>query len=513
MMNAGLVRKAILFAALNAGAKVLGDSVEASPGVGKGTVKELLEAEIAEARAKATPEGETAEASGWWGEVPKDDGEARETGEDAITRMNAMLRRALDEEAEAEMGLSYLYTDVPSIMPTPLPSPIPTTLGNCPEGTSAYELALYDYGGDGWEGAQYTLSQMKGLKAPVQIDVGTLLRGNEAVVDFCLEDGTYVVDFGSNDNSGSDGTGIQWLPDDTQKITTCRGPCVDVSMMVGGVVMDATGAPTPSNYNQPTAFDASQHSHHVITVTVDGVDDDAFTPDEIGLLVIQHAFDDALEVTSGPEAIVSAEVAVQGGRRHLLQAGDRTATIEVTIDMDTCAEAGFNSNDECLAGLVANINAASESGFLAERILYWANYFGMTISPDVSVTGVTPGTEPEWVYPDTHAPTPKPHSASSKKSKKSGSAVSNTELIIIIVCCVLGGLLLVLLGLYFKQRERKATERKDSWDISTMFTDENNLPDSNDMVADPGGASVAASATGKGDQPQALQKITQAAEL
>ena len=62
------------------------------------------------------------------------------------------------------------------------------------------------------------------------------------------------------------------------------------------------------------------------------------------------------------------------------------------------------------------------------------------------------------------------------------------------------------------------TERKDSWDISTMFTDEANLPDAEEMIdvePERGGAG-AALADGDGalvpldeDQPQALQKITQ----
>ena len=69
-----------------------------------------------------------------------------------------------------------------------------------------------------------------------------------------------------------------------------------------------------------------------------------------------------------------------------------------------------------------------------------------------------------------------------------------------------------------RQKERKLTERKDSWDISTMFTDEANLPDAEEMIdvePERGGAG-AALADGDGalvpldeDQPQALQKITQ----
>ena len=82
--------------------------------------------------------------------------------------------------------------------------------------------------------------------------------------------------------------------------------------------------------------------------------------------------------------------------------------------------------------------------------------------------------------------------------------------------------LIAMLVAWQRQKERKLTERKDSWDISTMFTDEANLPDAEEMIdvePERGGAG-AALADGDGalvpldeDQPQALQKITQAAEL
>ena len=82
--------------------------------------------------------------------------------------------------------------------------------------------------------------------------------------------------------------------------------------------------------------------------------------------------------------------------------------------------------------------------------------------------------------------------------------------------------LIAMLVAWQRQKERKLTERKDSWDISTMFTDEANLPDAEEMIdvePERGGAG-AALADGDGalvpldeDQPQTLQKITQAAEL
>ena len=86
-----------------------------------------------------------------------------------------------------------------------------------------------------------------------------------------------------------------------------------------------------------------------------------------------------------------------------------------------------------------------------------------------------------------------------------------------IVFCGLVGLLVA----WRRQKERKLTERKDSWDISTMFTDEANLPDAEEMIGvEPERGAGAALSGGDGalvplddDVPQALQKITQAAEL
>merc|ERR1712091_129018 len=97
-------------------------------------------------------------------------------------------------------------------------------------------------------------------------------------------------------------------------------------------------------------------------------------------------------------------------------------------------------------------------------------------------------------------------------------ASSGSLLIIIIIVCVLLLLLCFMVMLAYRNKERKLTERKDSWDISTMFTDEANLPDAEEMIdvePERGGAG-AALADGDGalvpldeDQPQALQKIPQ----
>ena len=71
-----------------------------------------------------------------------------------------------------------------------------------------------------------------------------------------------------------------------------------------------------------------------------------------------------------------------------------------------------------------------------------------------------------------------------------------------IIVAVVVVLLIIAALFYFKSRESEATARKDSWDMSQDFTDEQNLPASDQISEQPAG-----------DQPQALQKITQAAEL
>ena len=104
----------------------------------------------------------------------------------------------------------------------------------------------------------------------------------------------------------------------------------------------------------------------------------------------------------------------------------------------------------------------------------------------------------------------------SKKKKKSDK-LSTGEIVAIVVCAILAFLICLLCCLYYKQRERKNTERKDSWDISTMFSGEEHLPDDANTAA-PGApatdeASQEASQQASADpasEPQELQKITQA---
>eukprot|EP00629_Pelagomonadales_sp_RCC1024_P000571 CAMPEP_0119262642 /NCGR_PEP_ID=MMETSP1329-20130426/2296_1 /TAXON_ID=114041 /ORGANISM="Genus nov. species nov., Strain RCC1024" /LENGTH=540 /DNA_ID=CAMNT_0007262305 /DNA_START=96 /DNA_END=1718 /DNA_ORIENTATION=- len=492
--------------------------------------------------------------AGWWGDAPAV-GEATETATSALARMNALLRRQLDE---GDAVVFSYDTEGPSTMPTPLPTPIPTTLETdpCPEGTFSYELALYDYQGDGWEGAEYVLSQFEGFNPdPEEVARGTLASGSEQIESFCLEDGTYSVEFGGGSDDAE--TGIQWLPDDKQKITSCRGPCTDYFMMVGGLVLEPTAPPTPINFNKPTSFDASQTTWLLTSVDVGGVSENAFTPDETASNVISNAINDVWltpdgdnRLENGPEDVLDSTVTILERRRKLLQ-NDKRAQIDLTVLMDTCAQAGFTSNDECLASFVTAIDESAASGQLAERLNYWAAFFGLPGFPDITVDGVVPDT-PEWVFAPTPAPTSaggpspaptptddlpptvpgaptpaptaRPTSSSKKKKKKQG--LSSGELIATIVCCILAVLICLLCCLYFKQRERKATERKDSWDISTMFTDEQNLPAEGDPPAaiegDPDAGVVAladdaddaaGAAAAVAEEPQALQKITQAAEL
>ena len=95
-------------------------------------------------------------------------------------------------------------------------------------------------------------------------------------------------------------------------------------------------------------------------------------------------------------------------------------------------------------------------------------------------------------------PVPEPGSSSKKKSSDGLDAGAMAGIIVAVVVV----LLIIAALFYFKSRESEATARKDSWDMSQDFTDEQNLPASDQISEQPAG-----------DQPQALQKITQAAEL
>ena len=462
------------------------------PGTGAGDVNARV--------FKGVP-GAGADADAWAG-----------VAEDAssLLKMEDTLRRQL--ENKRDWVFSYDFSE-PTAKPTSSPTFTPCDV----EGEYRYYLALYDYGGDGWEGATYTLYKYVGVRQGEQILTGTVETGSEEVINFCLPNGLYAVDFGGGSDDGE--IGIQFLPDDLQMITTCTGPCVERFLAVDGIVLPPTEPPTASNYGQPTAFDASQAAWMYLSFLVDGLNGEALIS-EAGFSAFAYAINDVIPFLSGPDAVTDLTATFgEARRRQLLQAaGDDTASIEAVILMDTCALAGHNSNDDCLDAMVEDVAIAIADGVMLERILYWADYFGLDLGDDFTVVSIVSDPEPYWVYAPTAAPVaapvtttaapapaplPAPPSDSGSSSKKKSSDGLDSGAMAGIIIAIVVVLLLVMGGVYFKQRERKATERKDSWDISTMFTDEQNLPPADQMVAE----------TPAGDQPQALQKITQAAEL
>eukprot|EP00631_Chrysoreinhardia_giraudii_P008928 CAMPEP_0197417822 /NCGR_PEP_ID=MMETSP1170-20131217/3751_1 /TAXON_ID=54406 /ORGANISM="Sarcinochrysis sp, Strain CCMP770" /LENGTH=521 /DNA_ID=CAMNT_0042944821 /DNA_START=62 /DNA_END=1627 /DNA_ORIENTATION=+ len=319
---------------------------------------------------------------------------------------------------------------------------------------------------------------------------------------------------------------------------------------------------------------AGDDGAHVF-ISVSGIDDEDFADD--GITVVQYSLNDVISFVDSPDDVTDASVTIDDSRRRL-QDGNVTATITYSVLLDTAASNGFSSTDEALETMEDEVADSAATGELAERINYWADYFGSDFSPDVdeeqednedgfwnfaptaaptpetpfptpeepstasptstpapSTTPVVPTPAPQAVVvTPTLSPTttPAPTPAARPSSKKSKNNNDAAELAIIIVFVIVGFLILVFLGyMYMRNRERKLTERKDSWDISTMFTDEANLPDAEEMIdvepeaggaggADEADVAVVDGAGAQGDlvpldedQPQALQKITQAAEL
>ena len=426
----------------------------------------------------------------------------------SLLKMEDTLRRQL--ENKRDWVFSYDFSE-PTAKPTSSPTFTPCDV----EGEYRYYLALYDYGGDGWEGATYTLYKYVGVRQGEQILTGTVETGSEEVINFCLPNGLYAVDFGGGSDDGE--IGIQFQPDDIQMITTCYGPCVERFLAVDGIVMPPTEPPTASNFGQPTAFDASQAAWMYLSFLVDGLNGEALIS-EAGFSAFAYAINDVIPFLSGPEAVTDLTATFgEARRRQLLQAaGDDTASIEAVILMDTCALAGHNSNDDCLDAMVEDVAIAIADGVMLERILYWADYFGLDLGDDFTVVSIVSDPEPYWVYAPTAAPVaapvtttaapapapvvpvPEPGSSSKKKSSDGLDAGAMAGIIVAVVVV----LLIIAALFYFKSRESEATARKDSWDMSQDFTDEQNLPASDQISEQPAG-----------DQPQALQKITQAAEL
>jgi hypothetical protein len=73
-----------------------------------------------------------------------------------------------------------------------VPSPLPSI--ECPSGELIYRLLLYDSGGDGWQGAVFSIfnssSATNALEGSV-IATGTLADGFESSHWICLADGCY----------------------------------------------------------------------------------------------------------------------------------------------------------------------------------------------------------------------------------------------------------------------------------------------------------------------------------
>ena len=76
---------------------------------------------------------------------------------DGVVDTAAHLRALIAFESKLETLDAYSYDFSPA--PSGAPSPVPTTTETCPEGTFRYELALYDYGSNGWDGGTYRLEQ------------------------------------------------------------------------------------------------------------------------------------------------------------------------------------------------------------------------------------------------------------------------------------------------------------------------------------------------------------------
>lgn len=389
-------------------------------------------------------------------------------------------------------------------------------------------------------------------------------------------------------------------------------PLVGVPTFEPGTTAAPTTTPAPTTFTPaPTTFGSTQAVLLLSSVLVDDVPEDFFEDEDIGLLIIQNSINDVSDIVEDPDSVLDAEVEFQ--RRRLQAAEDATALVEFSTLVDTCGEAGFTSNDFCADAYDQELTDSAESGELAERINYWASYFGVgtvggvipqenvttwvfaptaaptpdvpvpTLSPEPSAapTGSpAPSSSPkptETFAPTTTpkpsispAPTSSPKPTTSPKptitfaptsaaptaspaptttmsptpeatsapavsrgsSKKKNNNNNQATLIIVLVVVAIILCCCCLLGYYFwSQKQRKATERKDSWDISTMFTDEANLPPAEEVVAveddddNTDGGEGAVVMTGAGgaeegqlvpledEEPQELQKITQAAEL
>ena len=87
-----------------------------------------------------------------------------------------------------------LPTAVPQPVPTAMPSPLPSV--SCASDESVYRLLLYDTGGDGWQGATFSIYSSSSVTDSLEGSVlvsGTLATGYESSEWICLSDGCYEI--------------------------------------------------------------------------------------------------------------------------------------------------------------------------------------------------------------------------------------------------------------------------------------------------------------------------------
>ena len=77
-----------------------------------------------------------------------------------------------------------------------MPSPLPSI--SCASDESIYRLLLYDSGGDGWQGASFSIYSSNSTSVAVSLEgsvlvTGTLADGFESSEWVCLMDGCYEI--------------------------------------------------------------------------------------------------------------------------------------------------------------------------------------------------------------------------------------------------------------------------------------------------------------------------------
>ena len=75
-----------------------------------------------------------------------------------------------------------------------MPSPLPSV--SCASDESVYRLLLYDTGGDGWQGATFSIYSSSSVADSLEGSVlvsGTLATGYESSEWICLSDGCYEI--------------------------------------------------------------------------------------------------------------------------------------------------------------------------------------------------------------------------------------------------------------------------------------------------------------------------------